>query len=457
MDWTVLLKNQQFDFIQRLKTGHLLQCETPGRHRELTVISGLELEKLQKLCWQMAERGRETSPIAEVFIDYMTRKLGEEVVKACLGDLVTKFESEYFFGREENVDFMLASSPEINIAVKASQGNWDTVTWSINSEKIEKNAVLVCILITDEVREYTAEYSPILAGFLPTNNMGLKNGKASVRIDELLYGGGLPSYLQNLASGEVDGLFIPIPKTPKQDEPTSSRPQDILLDATTRSYGYLSMGIDRYKEGNYHRAIEDFNEAIRLNPQMAAAYNYRGSSRRLVGDYEGAVEDYHYALQLIPKNAAIVYNNLGIADSNVGDKQGAIANYDRALRINPQLLSAYYNRGVARAEVSDREGAIDDYTAALEINPNLASVCYNRAFTRSEIGDKQGAIEDYTEALKINPNLAAAYYNRGLAYGAIADSTAAFVDYQKAADIYQQQGKEAEYQEAIDRIKELHS
>ncbi|MDY6806534.1 MAG: tetratricopeptide repeat protein [Cyanobacteriota bacterium] len=455
MDWTLLLKAQQLDFIHRLKTGDLLNCETPGRHRELTIISGGKLEQLQKRSWQEAEKYREYPEFRDVFIKLMTKQLGEEVVKACLGNLVTKVWEGESRKKESTIHFSLYSNQEISIAVKAVSGSSDRVRWWINYEDIEKNAVVVCILIQEEINESTPEYRPILAGFMPSEHFPMERGESSVGINDLLYGGGLQIYLENLSSAEGHGLFIPIPKKQQEEEETSIKSQDVMLDATTRSYAYLSMGIDRYKEGNYQKALDDFNDAIRLNPHIAPAYSYRGSSRRLLGDYQGAIKDYHLALQVIPKNAAIVYNNLGIARSNLGDKRGAIGEYDRALRINPHLLSAYYNRGVARAEMGELRGAILDYSQALRINPNLASVYYNRGVARAEVGEKHGAIDDFTATLNINPNLASAYYNRGLAHGSIGDRSGALTDYQTAADMYQQQGKQKEYGDAIARIREL--
>lgn len=455
MDWTLLLKAQQTDFIHRLKTGHLLNCETPGRHRELTIISGKKLEQFQKLSWQKAESYKESPEFKHIFVRYMSEQLGEEVVAACLGDLVIRVDEQTSLDEDVEIDFILVENPEIGIAVKTSRGNSDTVRWSISAKEIQKNAAVVCILIQEEVNESTPEYRPILAGFMPADRFQIETGESSVGMTDLLYAGALQIYLENLSKEEGHGLFIPIPKKEQEQEQTSAKAQDILLEATTRSYAYLSMGIDRYKEGNYQRAIEDFSDAIRLNPHIAPAYNYRGSSRRLLGDRQGAIKDYHFALQAIPKNAAIVYNNLGIARSNLGEKEGAIAEYDRALRINPHLLSAYYNRGVARAEMGELRGAIQDYSQALRINPNLASVYYNRGVARAELGEKQGAIDDFTAALKINPNLASAYYNRGLAYASIGDIAGALADYQTAADMYQQQGKEEEYQDAIARIREL--
>ncbi len=57
----------------------------------------------------------------------------------------------------------------IGIQIKARYGNFDTIKWSISRKEIEKNAVLVCILIQEEVSEAQTEYHLILAGFLPTN------------------------------------------------------------------------------------------------------------------------------------------------------------------------------------------------------------------------------------------------------------------------------------------------
>ncbi|MEP0850761.1 hypothetical protein NC991_10330 [Funiculus sociatus GB1-A4] len=87
MDWTTLLRSQQADFIERLKSNELLHCETEGQHSELTVISGDKLKQLVDFCWEMAEKYKRNSPVRQVFISNMKGKLGEEVVKIRLTDL----------------------------------------------------------------------------------------------------------------------------------------------------------------------------------------------------------------------------------------------------------------------------------------------------------------------------------------------------------------------------------
>jgi hypothetical protein len=119
MDWTTLLQSQQADFIQRLKSGCVLHCETKGQHSELTVISDERLKQLRDFCWVMAEKYKRMSPVREVFINNMKGKLAEEVVQARLAGLVTEVDYEKRLSGDGKVDFRLTSDPSIGIQVKA--------------------------------------------------------------------------------------------------------------------------------------------------------------------------------------------------------------------------------------------------------------------------------------------------------------------------------------------------
>ena len=49
--------------------------------------------------------------------------------------------------------------------------------------------------------------------------------------------------------------------------------------------------------GQYQRAIEDYNEAIRLKPDYAMAYSNRGIAYSKLGQYQRAIEDYNKAIR----------------------------------------------------------------------------------------------------------------------------------------------------------------
>jgi tetratricopeptide (TPR) repeat protein len=474
MDWITLLRSLQSDFIKRLTSGCLLHCETEGQYSELTIISGERLKALREFCWLMAEKYKRVSPVRDVFISYLKGKLGEEVVKERLADFITEVDYEKRFGGDGNIDFTLTSDPSIGIEVKSRHGNIDRVRWSISSEEVEKNAVVVCILIQEDVSEAQSEYHLFLAGFLPTRMIKLKTGKISFGIDQLLYGGGLWCYLEQLQSSlnnssrQQPSIFKYIPKQEILSKPTNNhliksffQPEYNNEDLNTL---YTKLGDEYFEKGEYTNAITNYNQALNTNHGDVDLYYKRGLTHYQLGDYEAAIADYSQAIQMNIQDAKS-YNKRGLALSQLGRLEEAINDYTQAIRINPNVAVAYKNRAEARSHVGDNQGAIEDYTQAIKINPDYADAYKNRGIARyllgsqpifpqaikinpkdaiaykkrgnarSDLGDFEGAIEDYTQAIQINPNYADAYYNRGNSHSDLGDFERAIEDYTQAIQI----------------------
>ncbi len=100
----------------------------------------------------------------------------------------------------------------------------------------------------------------------------------------------------------------------------------------------------------------------------------------------------------------------------------------------------------------DYQGAIADYNRAIEIDPNYVAAYNNRGLAYDDLEEYQRAIADYNRAIKLDPNYAHAYYNRGNVYRHLEQDQRAIADYQQAAELYQQQGNEADYQDALNQI-----
>lgn len=95
------------------------------------------------------------------------------------------------------------------------------------------------------------------------------------------------------------------------------------------------------------------------------------------------------------------------------------------------------------------------YDQAIKMDLNYAKAYRARGFSKYDLGQNKEAIADYDQAIKIDSNNANAYYNRGSAKYALQDTQNAITDYQKSADLYKQQGKTSDYQNAIYKIKIL--
>ncbi|MDR1785728.1 MAG: tetratricopeptide repeat protein, partial [Spirochaetaceae bacterium] len=101
------------------------------------------------------------------------------------------------------------------------------------------------------------------------------------------------------------------------------------VDAMTAE-AYFDRGIAYFYNGDYDKAIADYTQTIRLDPDNVIAYYNRGVAYHDKGDYDKAIADYTQAIKIYPEYAA-VHNNRGIAHDNNGEYDKAIADYTQAI------------------------------------------------------------------------------------------------------------------------------
>jgi tetratricopeptide (TPR) repeat protein len=203
------------------------------------------------------------------------------------------------------------------------------------------------------------------------------------------------------------------------------------IEKCPTAVAYTNRGAAYDAQGNHERAIENFNNAISLNPEYALEYSNRGLAYKAMGDFDRAIEDYTRAIRLNSKYA-MAYCNRGVAYKAKGEIGRAMEDYDEAIRLNPEYAQAYNNRGVAKNALGDQVRAIEDFSMAIRFNPKYAQAYNNRGVAYCCRGEFGRGIEDYTKALALNPAYSEVYYNRGQAYRAVRDRGRALDDIKKA-------------------------
>ncbi|MFY9956451.1 MAG: tetratricopeptide repeat protein [Bradyrhizobium sp.] len=82
--------------------------------------------------------------------------------------------------------------------------------------------------------------------------------------------------------------------------------------------------------------MADFNEAIRLDPNLSRAFSNRGDVYSGKGDNDRAIADFDEAIRLDPKNAMALYKR-GLIYTKEGDSHRAIVDLSEAIRLDPKL------------------------------------------------------------------------------------------------------------------------
>ena len=217
-----------------------------------------------------------------------------------------------------------------------------------------------------------------------------------------------------------------IRKVPKKSQ------MDIKFDQTSdKNIAYFNRGNAKFKSKDYKGAINDYTNAIILNPKDEQAFFNRGLAKSDLKDYQGAIDDYTNAIKLNPRNSD-TYLFRALSKHDLKDYQSAIADYTNALKFNPKSDGAYNGRGSAKLNLKNYQSAISDFTNAIKLSSKDPTPYFNRGLAKFYLKDYHGAIADYTNALKFNPKDKKVYVNLGNAKRSINDNEGAINDYTTA-------------------------
>ena len=97
-----------------------------------------------------------------------------------------------------------------------------------------------------------------------------------------------------------------------------------------------------YKVGLLDEAVSCLDRAVRADPNDANAWMWSGNAKAYLGDAEKAIEDYQQALRLSPLDATLWIAQTGMANAHFlrGGYEEALSWVSRARRQRPNSLSA---------------------------------------------------------------------------------------------------------------------
>ena len=157
------------------------------------------------------------------------------------------------------------------------------------------------------------------------------------------------------------------------------------------------------------------NSGKQTTQTLVIAYNNRGNAYTGKGEYDRAIQDYDQSIKLNP-NYARAFNNRGVAYQKKGEYDRAIKDFDESIRLKPDYDDAFANRAEAYLNKGEYQRAVRDYDDAIRLKPTSDTVWNGRCWTRALFGELQAALADCNEALRLQPGVAPTLDSRGFTY-----------------------------------------
>ncbi len=158
---------------------------------------------------------------------------------------------------------------------------------------------------------------------------------------------------------------------------------------------HFNLGVDHQKQGDTLKAIEEYENVLKSDPNNAEAHNNLGVIYKEQNDLDKAMEHYQFVVTINPEMEE-AHNNLGIIYYLRGDQREAVQEYQKALEINPNNLMSRINLGLIYNERGLKLKAIHTIEKVLSEQPFHAEANYNLAIIYEELGHSERAIWHYT-------------------------------------------------------------
>ena len=108
-----------------------------------------------------------------------------------------------------------------------------------------------------------------------------------------------------------------------------------FMNSRDRAGTFVNRGVLKLRRGTYPAAAKDFDQAVRLKPDLGEAYVNRGAAAIGQHQYEASLTDINRGLELGLDEPAKAYYNRALAYEGLDNMKAAYFDYQKASEIKP--------------------------------------------------------------------------------------------------------------------------
>ncbi len=162
-----------------------------------------------------------------------------------------------------------------------------------------------------------------------------------------------------------------------------------------------------FNAGDHQAAVNSYSRLLRLKPRDDRVYFNRGLARHKNGDVSGALEDFDAALMLNPELHVALVNRARIyleRDRAVD----AFADLARAEALRPGDAAVLFYKATASERIEKLRQSVQDLTKIIDLDASNAPALAERGHLLLRQGHTEAAKADFERALRLDPESARA-------------------------------------------------
>ena len=165
----------------------------------------------------------------------------------------------------------------------------------------------------------------------------------------------------------------------------------------------LVLGNINYSLGNLDRAVELYNEAIRLNPEYGIAYYKLGVCLYRMGKLDDALSAFSQILELKSQSHAMASYFVGLIHFFMGNDEEAESGFSAFRKTSPESMIANYYLAQIKLKRKKYKEALELLGELAEATPHFAEVHYLLGVAHQGMHNNTEAIKSLQTALEMNP------------------------------------------------------
>lgn len=193
------------------------------------------------------------------------------------------------------------------------------------------------------------------------------------------------------------------------------------------------------EESRFTESIDEYQEAIRIQPDYALAHNDLGTVYYELGRFAEAEVSFKTAVESDP-DLAVAHINLANIFDDLGLYEEGMQEVQIGIDLDPEMAEGHLVLGFLLGSQGNFEESLQAFEKSIDLDPTLLDAYVYSGLIHAELGQYTQSVEFFSRVLNtemdLDPSgLSIIYYFRGSIYAEMREDTAAIADLEKAIEI----------------------